>query len=382
MDERMAELVRMLKESRWSTLAIDREFNLVWISDSLKEFMEEPDDRKIGVGQHVLNAMTSEVWLRSATPESAMQMFTDVAPFLVELYRRRGEELPPIPEPFRDLMIEIEPRPLQDAVLTGFEYVSSTPEIPNRPVKMLFVQIKDDDGDFAGVILFCFIDISPNLVSLLARGEESMYERMAKLVDPGTRQAAVLFCDLAGSGRLSRQLSSATYFRLVRQLWTGIDQTVADNDGIIGKHAGDGASAYFLVDDLGSPSKAAHAAVASARRIHELSAQTFAEVMDGPCVMRIGIHWGGSLYMGQLVPGGRLDVTALGDEVIECARIQESAEENTTLASKQLLEQLTDDDAASLGIDLEKLHYAPLADLSGANEKAARDAGGVAVTTI
>ena len=382
MDPRMAELVRMLKESRWSTLAIDRDFNLIWISDSLKEFMEEPDDRKIGVGQHVLNAMTSEVWLRSATPESAMQMFNDLAPLLVQLYRERGEELPPVPDPFRELMSGIEPRPLSDAVLTGFEYVSSTPEIPNRSVKMLFVQIKDDNGDFAGVILFCFIDINPNLVSLLARGEESMYERMAKLVDPGTRQAAVLFCDLAGSGRLSRQLSSATYFRLVRQLWTGIDQTVAANDGIIGKHAGDGASAYFLVDDLGSPSKAAHAAIASARRIHELSGQTFAEVMDGPCVMRIGIHWGGSLYMGQLVPGGRLDVTALGDEVIECARIQESAEQDTTLASKQLLEQLTDDDAASLGIDLEKLHYAPLAELSDASEKAVRDAGGVAVTPI
>ena len=311
-----------------------------------------------------------------------MQMFNDLAPFLVELYRRRGEELPPVPEPFRELMSQIEPRPLQDAVLTGFDYVSTTPEIPNRPVKMLFVQIKDDNGDFAGVVLFCFIDLNPNLVSLLARGEESTYERMAKLVDPGTRQAAVLFCDLAGSGRLSRQMSSATYFRLVRQLWTGIDQTVAANDGIIGKHAGDGASAYFLVDDLGSSSKAAHAAIASARRIHEVSEQTFAEVMDGPCVMRIGIHWGGSLYMGQLVPGGRLDVTALGDEVIECARIQESAEENTTLASKQLLEQLTDDDAASLGIDLEKLHYAPLAELSGANEKAARDAGGVAVTAV
>ena len=382
MDERMAELVRMLKESRWSTLAIDRDFNLIWISESLKEFMEEPDDRKIGVGKHVLNAMTSEVWLRSATPDSAMQMFTDLAPFLVQLYAERGEELPPVPEPFRELMPEVEPHPLQDAVLTGFEYVSSTPEIPNRSVKMLFVQIKDDNGDFAGVILFCFIDINPNLVSLLARGEESMYERMAKLVDPGTRQAAVLFCDLVGSGRLSRQLSSASYFRLVRQLWTGIDQTVAANDGIIGKHAGDGASAYFLVDDLGSPSKAAHAAIASARRIHEISEQTFSEVMDGPCVMRIGIHWGGSLYMGQLVPGGRLDVTALGDEVIECARIQESAEENTTLASKQLLEQLTDDDAASLGIDLENLHYAPLAELAGVGEKAVRDAGGVAVTSI
>jgi class 3 adenylate cyclase len=98
--------------------------------------------------------------------------------------------------------------------------------------------------------------------------------------------------------------------------------------------------------------------------------------------MKVGIHWGASLYMGQLVPGGRLDVTALGDEVNETARIQDSAEEGRTLVSKQLVEHLTDDDAASLGLDIEKLSYQTVSELERATEKAVRDAGTIPVTPL
>jgi class 3 adenylate cyclase len=107
------------------------------------------------------------------------------------------------------------------------------------------------------------------------------------------------------------------------------------------------------------------------------------ESLDDPSgLMNIGLHWGGALYMGQLVPGGRLDVTALGDEVNECARIQDSARGATILASKALLEQLTEDDAAGVGLDPEKIVYQPLSDWPTVTEKARRDAGGVAVTEL
>jgi len=54
----------------------------------------------------------------------------------------------------------------------------------------------------------------------------------------------------------------------------------------------------------------------------------------------VGVHWGGSLYMGQVVTRGRLEVTALGDEVNECARIQRAASGGAILASKGVLERL------------------------------------------
>ena len=124
---------------------------------------------------------------------------------------------------------------------------------------------------------------------------------------------------------------------------------------------------------------AAAAAGRTARGIHERSEEFFGTALDSSCLMRVGIHWGGSLYIGQLVPGGRLDVTALGDAVNECARIQESAAPHQTLASKELIEHLSQDDAATLGLDPEKFRYIPLASVSSATEKAISAAGTIAV---
>jgi class 3 adenylate cyclase len=95
-----------------------------------------------------------------------------------------------------------------------------------------------------------------------------------------------------------------------------------------------------------------------------------------------GVHWGPGVYLGQLVPGGRLEITALGDEVNECARIQQTARGGSLFASKQVLELLDPSDAACLGIDPVNLTYAALASLDGVSEKARRDAGTVAVAPI
>jgi class 3 adenylate cyclase len=249
-------------------------------------------------------------------------------------------------------------------------------------VNLLVTPLHDDAGGFIGTFVLGFISVRPGLVSLLARGDEEMYERMAKLVDPSSREGAILFCDLEGSTELARTLPSSEYFRLIRSLWTEIDGLVARHKGIVGKHAGDGASAFFLLDDLGSASRAASAAIRTAREIHERSEEIFGDALDTSCLMRVGIHWGSSLYIGQLVPGGRLDVTALGDAVNECARIEESAAPHQTLASKELIERLSDDDAAALGLNPEKLRYAPLASLATANEKAKAVAGTIGVISI
>ncbi|MGH2756115.1 MAG: hypothetical protein ACRDLB_17015, partial [Actinomycetota bacterium] len=175
---------------------------------------------------------------------------------------------------------------------------------------------------------------------------------------------------------------TAAYFKLVRALWTGIDQVVANETGIVGKHAGDGASAFFVVDDLGSPSQAAAAAIRAARRIHEVGRSVFRSEIDTDCLMKVGLHWGGGLYMGQLVPGGRLDVTALGDEVTEAARVQEAAPEGETLVSKYLVEQLNEEDARALRIDVANIKYTPLSELETTTPKGMKDAGNLPVTSL
>jgi class 3 adenylate cyclase len=42
-------------------------------------------------------------------------------------------------------------------------------------------------------------------------------------------------------------------------------------------------------------------------------------------VMRFGLHWGSTLYVGNISTTARTEVTALGDEVNETARIEACA---------------------------------------------------------
>jgi class 3 adenylate cyclase len=86
--------------------------------------------------------------------------------------------------------------------------------------------------------------------------------------------------------------------------------------------------------------------------------------------------------VGQVATGGRLEVTALGDQMNEAARIETAATEGQILASKDLIERLDADDARATGIDADTVAYTPLGELSGATDKAIRDAGALPVSPI
>jgi class 3 adenylate cyclase len=216
-----------------------------------------------------------------------------------------------------------------------------------------------------------------SLLMSVAGGNPSHFRRMAELVEPGRRNAAVLFADVEGSTDRSRRLPSARYFAAVRTLNTAIDAAILAEGGIVGKHAGDGVSAFFLADQIGTISGAARAAIATARQI-----QHAVDVLEGEWTINIGVHWGATLYMGQIATSGRLEVTALGDEVNECARIQEAASGGQLLASKPLLERLDAADAAVLDLDPTAIEYVLLAEVPGATDKVRRDAGQIAVAAL
>jgi class 3 adenylate cyclase len=77
-----------------------------------------------------------------------------------------------------------------------------------------------------------------------------------------------------------------------------------------------------------------------------------------------------------------LEVTALGDEVTECARIEHVATGGQTLASKAVVERLDPDHAAELWLSPKRLHYRVLAELVHEDPKAVRDAGSIAVVDL
>ncbi len=249
----------------------------------------------------------------------------------------------------------------------------------NGDVDFTYARVHDADGEFHGLMNTSRPAIPGTLAARLARGNLPMLERMDRLSEPARRQAAIMFADLEASGDLSRRLSSRAYFELIRSMTDLIDAAVIEHSGITGKHAGDGASALFVVED-GDESGMARSAIGAARTIadggHQLLGQNAPEVR-----INVGLHWGATLMVGQVSIAGRLEVTALGDEMNEAARIESVASEGAILCSKQLVERLDAEDAAAVGVEPDVLSYAPLGEL-GAEGKALRDAGTIAVAEL
>jgi class 3 adenylate cyclase len=248
----------------------------------------------------------------------------------------------------------------------------------------LMLRVHGADGEVAGVVALVKPAVRAAVLGMLALGDARLFERMSGLLEPARRPAAVLFADLESSTALAKQLSTPSYFALIRRMAQRSDRTVVEKGGIVGKHVGDGVTAFFLAEEAVSESMAARACIEAMRGIRE-AAQIAAErtgLDPGAATMRFGLHWGATLYVGRLMTSGRAEVTALGDEVNEAARIEACASGGRALASKALVERLDPPDAAALGLDPEHVSYASLASLPTATEKARRDAPAIAVCNL
>ena len=389
LDRRLAEIAEWLDASRWGAEIWDKEWRLAHVSHESRAVLGgEVEPGALGVGRHVLEARYAEPWYRTVDDESRRQLIELELPYVAwdtpggaqrvrELFTKAtGRPAPPIEAQ--------EPPPLWTARIT-----LTLPGQPPFPVQYIAFRIHSLQGEFLGTGYFYGSTLPARLVALVTRGNEAMFERMAALVEPGRRTAAVLFADLQASGSLSRRLPSAAYFDLVQSLTTAMDDAVIEHQGIVGKHAGDGVTAFFLADDFPSPSACAAAAIEAAHQVRVIAARVADDhaertgLFEGTdCAINVGIHWGGTLYMGQIVTGGRLEVTALGDEVNEGARIQQSARGGTLLASKALVERLTVEDGRRIGVDPEEVVYRTIAELPGVDAKAMRDAGTLPVTEL
>ena len=381
----LTEMMRRVDRAGWAADAYDSEWRLIWVSDELKALLGNPDREQLGYGRHFVETRTLPAWNSSITEDSALRTMREFLPFILHDTPGGVEAvLAGLEDPdTRALVASIEPAPPPPMWSWTFDFVQG--DLPEVSGYGLAFQGREPSGRLVGTIMVYAPGLPATVLMLVARGDQAMFERMVALVEPGRRQSAVLFADLQASGVLSRRLPSAAYFKLIRAFTTAIDDAVLDHAGIVGKHVGDGVTAFFLADDCGSASGAAAAAIGAARTIASSVAEAAAEVggVDpGEVRVNVGLHWGGRLYMGQLVTAGRLEVTALGDEVNECARLQEVARDGEVLASKALIEQLAPDDAAALELDPDTVAYRTVAELEGAGEKAVRDAGGIAVTPI
>jgi class 3 adenylate cyclase len=382
MHERLQSYADAFAGLRWAALLLDEKDCLVWMSDDFKHFVREYDDKALGIGEHIAVALLRETYLSTMTPESVLEIAATSMPYVISTLPGGAAGLgPDVPAGVEELLAAITPQEAPEVWEGKFDYVE--PGLRPYEVRFLVTRIRADDGTPLGRALLSTIGLPAALVGMLAAGDSTMYERMVRLVEPGRHQAAILFADLQGSGELSRRLPTSSYFLLVRALTAEFDRLVGAHCGVVGKHAGDGMTAFFLADDAGSPAAAAASALRAAHALQANALGIAADVVsiELPVMINTGVHWGSGLYMGQLVPGGRLEVTALGDEVNEAARLQETARDGALLASKAIIELLDAGTAAELGVPNDLL-YRPLSELPDASAKAVRDAGHVAVAVL
>jgi class 3 adenylate cyclase len=252
-------------------------------------------------------------------------------------------------------------------------------------VPAVALRLRDAAGERMGTLLLFKPAASMAALSAMgSMGDLRHVDHMLRVGKPGRRPAAILFADVERSAALGRRLSTASYFALGRRLTTVADQVVIDAGGLVGRHVGDGIAAFFLAEICGSESAAAHACITAARSLRTALSELAARSQLAPddIVLRFGLHWGSTLYVGSITTAGRFEVTALGDEVNEAARIEACATGGRALASKSLLERLDAGDAAALGLDPDRATYTALSELTNATEKARRDAAAIAVCEV
>jgi class 3 adenylate cyclase len=380
--DRLVEIAQELERTGWAFEIVDPDWRVVWFSEQLKLIVGVQDDQALGLGRHVLETRRLEAWEGLITDDSEdcwaevhvpfmLERDPAAASLMTEERVARVGALAPAPPPS---LWTYELRFAGDQHLTR--------------VSCAGIALREQ-GQALGYALLYGPATPASLLPMLLRGDEAQYGRMARLFQPGRTPAAILFADLEASTAVSRRVPSRAFFAFVSAMATAMDAEVLSRSGIVGKHAGDGVTAFFTVEDLGSPAAAAAAAIEAARA---MAGAVMAAAREVPAVERVlaergcrlnaGLHWGPSLYMGQLVTGGRLEVTALGDEVNECARIEQAAHGGALLAAKALMEQLGDDEARQLGIDPADLVYHAVEELPGVGEKPLRDAGTIPVTDV
>jgi class 3 adenylate cyclase len=387
-DPTLAAIARALNDAGYWAVIVDRHWRNLYMTDAQRlseggmlELLPFP------VGVHINSPESLDAFLagrgRRNTLELMRARFEAGGHFQLAAAEGGREELRELVDPrLRDIVDRLSPVDL-------FEALSAT--APGHgagmsvEIQFTLIPVRDSDGEPVGTVIMSKPAASMAVLAAMGGGGDLRHsERMQQVAKPGRRPAAILFADLESSSPLARRLSTASYFALGRRMARAADRCVIDSGGLVGRHVGDGVVAFFLAQSAGSESAAARSCIQAARNIRDAMNEVAArsELAPEDLIMRFGLHWGATPYVGQITTSGRAEVTALGDEVNEGARIEACATGGRTLASKDLLERLEGEDAAMLGLDPGRLTYTPLADLPSATEKARRDAPAIAVCEV
>lgn len=384
----LTDTAEQIENTGWAAEIYDTDWNLLWVSEELKVFLGSGDPDELGYGCHILEAHRRPAWRERVTSGTRVSSLRADLPYIASATPGGVDAMREMIDPeLLSLLDGLSPAPAPPVWSVELELLQDRMD-PVR-VHCFSVRIFDLEEKMVGTARIYGPGLRASLLTMVTHGDEAMFERMSRLVSPGRQPVAVMFADLEASTMLSRRLPSAAYFRLISAVTKEMDETILRHEGLVGKHSGDGVSAFFIGDEHGAITSAVRASVVAAREIQAavpvLADQVLTEVgiQDKPEIrVNVGLHWGSTVYMGRIATGGRLEVTALGDEVNECARIESCATGGQILASKALVERLSASDAGFLGIDVASRTYEVLSELVSRSAKADRDGVSIPVTAL
>ena len=148
------------------------------------------------------------------------------------------------------------------------------------------MRVRDSTGTVRGNVTIIKPAAGTHAISALAVQQDLEHlQRMQHVISADRRPMAILFADLEASSALARRLPAITF----------------DSES---------AAARACIQ-VALPTRAATDGVAERFNLE-----------PADVVMRFGLHWGFGPYIGGITTGARTEVTAIGDEVNETARIE------------------------------------------------------------
>lgn len=147
----------------------------------------------------------------------------------------------------------------------------------------------------------------------------------------------MLFADLVGYTRLSREIGAEEIHSLLDGFFAVVDGIVTDHGGHIDKHIGDSAMAVFgaPVAHANDIDRAVHAAVAIRDAMPGLAASFSRDV-----TVHIGVACG-QVVAGDIGSSGHREYTVTGDSVNLAARLTDAAKAGEILISDMVVEALS-----------------------------------------
>ncbi len=378
-----------MRDTGQAAWIVDAGWHYAYATDDARVLWADRDGGRLGsvaLGHHVFSSEAMRIarnWrFGITTDELWREVLRSIGGLVLADTDGGRDALRAVVDPsLRDDVDSIQPN---NAVISGFPLM--TIGLPGRlPSLMVATRIRDEHGKLHGTVMLGKPTAPMSVLGGMAWERDLDHlERMEYFTRAGRYPTAILFADLERSSALVRSLSTSAYFTLGRRLVRAADQCVLAAGGLAGRHLGDGVVAYFPAVTSGSESAAARSCIEAARALRTAMIEVAerSELAADQVVVRFGLHWGDTVYVGKISTTARAEVTALGDEVNEAARIEASAGGGRVLASKHLIERLDTADAEAVGVDPSHILYTQLGDLDTATAKARRDTAGLSVCEL